>query len=321
MERHRVAITGVNGYVGSVLRDFLLAREDVELVLGIDIQKKSKPAEKYRYIRSDIRSEKLENILKSNGITDIFHFAFILENISDEELMYDINVNGTENLLRAAVYSGARSVTVASSISVFGAWEKHSRVHHEEDIPKPNEGDKYGLHKTIVEGICQKYMAKHPEMRVMIVRFSGVFGPNLKSNLTVSAMRQPFAALPIGGKGAFQVIHENEVAKLCYLAMKKGSSGIYHAAGRDVITMKELYQLLGKKYIYLPFRLLKALAMLATRIKLVVTNSFQLELLRFPVLIDGEATFKRLGFKPLKRATEIIMEFAKTHGLKLKKKE
>ena len=85
--------------------------------------------------------------------------------------------------------------------------------------------------------------------------------------------------------------------------------------------MKELYQLLGKRYIYLPFRLLKAFAKLATRIKLVVTNSFQLELLRFPVLIDGESTFKRLGFKPLKRATEIIREFARTHGLKLKKKE
>ncbi len=321
MEKHRVAITGVNGYVGSVLRDYLLKQDDVEFVLGLDIKAKQIKNEKFKFVQTDIRSNKIAEILSENEITDLFHLAFILENISDENLMYDINVNGTENVLNCAVSAGIKSVVVASSISVFGAWESAKGMHSENDNPRPNEGDLYGLHKTIVEGICEKYMATNPEMRVMIVRFSGVFGPNLRSRILLSALKQPFAVLPYGSEGAFQIIHEEEVAEICYKAMKNGTSGIYHAAGKDVVTMKQLYEMLGKRYFYMPYRILKALALFATRIKLAVTNTFQLELLRYPVLIDGETTFKKLGTRPLKSAGEIIAEFARSHGIKIKKKK
>ncbi len=321
MEKHRVAITGVNGYVGSVLRDYLLKQKDVEFVLGLDIKPKQVKNEKFKFIQTDVRSNKIADILKENNITDLFHLAFILENISDENLMYDINVNGTENVLNCAVTSGIKSVTVASSISVFGAWETSKEMHSENDNPRPNEGDLYGLHKTIVEGICEKYMATNPKTRIMIVRFSGVFGPNLRSRILVSALKQPFAILPYGSEGAFQMIHEEEVAEICYKAMKNGTSGIYHAAGRDVVTMKELYEMLGKRYFYMPYRILKALAIFATKIKLAVTNTFQLELLRYPVLIDGETTFKKLGIRPLKSAREIISEFARAHGIIIKRKK
>ncbi len=319
MNKHRVAITGVNGYVGSVLRDYLLKQDDVEFVLGLDIKNKSVKNDKFKFIKTDVRSNKIEEILKENQITDLFHLAFILENISDENLMYDINVNGTENILNCATAAGLKSVTVASSISVFGAWENAKSMHPENDNPRPNEGDLYGLHKTIVEGICEKYMATYPEMKVMIVRFSGVFGPNLNSKILLSALKQPVVVLPYGSEGAFQIIHEEEVAEICYRAMKNGTSGIYHAAGRDVITMKELYQILGKKYFYMPYKIIRTLALFATKIKLAVTNTFQLELLRYPVLIDGEQTFKKLGTRPLKSAMEIISEFAYSHGLKVKK--
>lgn len=319
MNKHTVAITGVNGFVGSVLKDFLLKQKDVEKVIGLDIQDKDSTKDKYIYVKADVRSNDLHSIFSSLGVTDLFHFAFILDNIPDRDLMYDINVNGTENVLNEAVGAGVKTITVASSISVFGAWQTAGKPHHENDNPHPNEGDLYGLHKTIVEGICEKYMAKYPSLNIMIVRFSGVFGPHLNSNLLLSALKLPFAALPYNSKGAFQVIHEAEVAEICYLAMKNGVSGIYHAAGKESITMKDLYKLLGKKYILIPFRLLKFFAKTASRVKIAVTNTFQIELLKYPVLIDGTTTFKKLGYSPKRSALEILREFAKAHGLKLKK--
>ena len=319
MNKHTVAITGVNGFVGSVLKDFLLKQKDIDRVIGFDIQDNVSSGGRYQYIKADVRSQKLYNIFSLLGVTDLFHFAFILDNIPDTELMYDINVNGTENILKQAISAGIKTITVASSISVFGAWQTADTPHNENDNPHPNEGDLYGLHKTIVEGICEKYMAQYPSYNIMIVRFSGVFGPHLNSNLLLSALKLPFAALPYNSKGAFQVIHEEEVAEICYLAMKKGVSGIYHAAGKDSITMKDLYKLLGKKYILLPFRMLKFFAKTASRVKIAVTNTFQIELLKYPVLIDGTTTFKKLGFSPKRSALKILKEFARAHGLKLRK--
>ncbi len=321
MKKRIVAITGVNGYIGSVLKEFLLKQDDIEKVIGLDIQNNSPKHDRYHYIKTDVRSKDLHSIFTDHRVTNLFHFAFILENISDKDLMYDINVNGTENVLHTAVAAGVKSITVASSISVFGAWKSASKPHSENDNPHPNEGDLYGLHKTIAEGICEKYMAQYPSVSVIIVRFSGVFGPHLKSNLLLSALKLPFAILPCNSMGAFQIIHEREVAQICYLAMKNGISGIYHAAGRDTITMKELYELLGKKYIRLPFRMLKLFAKSASRIKIAVTNTFQIELLRYPVLIDGNTTFKKLGYSPCKSAVDIIREFAKAHGISLKTKK
>ncbi len=321
MRKQIVAITGVNGYIGSVLKEFLLKRDDIEKVIGLDIQDNSPEHDRYRYVKTDVRSKKLHSIFTDHRVTNLFHFAFILENISDKDLMYDINVNGTENVLHEAVAAGVKSIMVASSISVFGAWKSTSGPHSENDNPHPNEGDLYGLHKTIAEGVCEKYMAQYPSASIIIIRFSGVFGPHLQSKLLLSALKLPFAVLPCNSRGAFQIIHEEEAAQICYLAMKNGISGIYHAAGRETITMKGLYELLGKKYIRLPFRMLKLFAKTASKIKIAVTNTFQIELLRYPVLISGNKTFEKLGYSPCKSAFDIIKEFAEAHRIRLKTKK
>ena len=50
------------------------------------------------------------------------HLAFILNPSHDEELMYDVDVNGTHNVLEAAAEAGIGQVLVTSSTVAYGAF-------------------------------------------------------------------------------------------------------------------------------------------------------------------------------------------------------
>ncbi len=52
----------------------------------------------------------------------LMHLAFILNPINDERLMYDIDVNGTHNVLEAAAEAGVGQVLVTSSRIAYGAF-------------------------------------------------------------------------------------------------------------------------------------------------------------------------------------------------------
>ncbi len=55
------------------------------------------------------------NLLVSERPDAIVHLAFVLNPIRDEHAMYDIDVNGTANVLEAAARAGISHLLVASS--------------------------------------------------------------------------------------------------------------------------------------------------------------------------------------------------------------
>jgi UDP-glucose 4-epimerase len=52
----------------------------------------------------------------------LVHLAFILNPSHDEHLMYDVDVNGTHNVLEAGGAAGTPQVLVTSSASAYGAF-------------------------------------------------------------------------------------------------------------------------------------------------------------------------------------------------------
>src|SRR5213075_1181423 len=98
----KYVITGGSGYIGTRLTEFLIGREDTELVVIADVKPPRYPRAKVQFHRTDVRDRAgLRGLLERIQPDALVHLAFVLNPIHDEATMYDIDVNGTLYALNA----------------------------------------------------------------------------------------------------------------------------------------------------------------------------------------------------------------------------
>src|SRR5215208_1893468 len=103
----RYLITGGSGYIGGQLIEELSGRDETELIVNVDVKPPPKQSPKTEFVKGDVRDfGAMRELLERKQINSLVHLAFLLNPIRDENLMYDIDVNGTERVLRAAAQTG-----------------------------------------------------------------------------------------------------------------------------------------------------------------------------------------------------------------------
>src|SRR5204863_9848552 len=114
-------VTGGSGYIGGRLIDLLTQREENEVV-NLDLRPPSVPRPRTRFVRMDIRDRGMRSLLEAERPDALVHLAFVLNPMRDEQTMYDIDVNGTQNVLEAASRSAVGQALAASSTTADGGW-------------------------------------------------------------------------------------------------------------------------------------------------------------------------------------------------------
>jgi UDP-glucose 4-epimerase len=124
----RYLITGGSGYIGSTLIELLSDREETERIVNYDIRPPAKGSSGATFLGGDVRDHpKIKGLLESERIDCIVHLAFLLDPSRDEARMYDIDVNGTVSVLRAASEAGTAQILVTSSATAYGAFPDNPR--------------------------------------------------------------------------------------------------------------------------------------------------------------------------------------------------
>src|SRR6185503_9262786 len=95
--------------------ELLAARDDTERILITDVRAPAVARPKTSYVEIDIRNPAMRALLEAEEPDALVHLAFILNPMHDEGTMYDIDVNGTQNVLDAAAAAGTGHLLVASS--------------------------------------------------------------------------------------------------------------------------------------------------------------------------------------------------------------
>lgn len=157
----RILVTGGSGAVGRYVVDELLQAGHTVGVLDL-VPPHSDAA---RYHRADVLD--LAAVLQAVADYEaIIHVAGIPHPLNDlPKRVFDVNVNGSFNLLEAAAQTGIRTVVMTSSESTLGfAFAAHPmaplQVPVDESHPTRPQ-DVYGLSKVVCEQICQSYSARH----------------------------------------------------------------------------------------------------------------------------------------------------------------
>ena len=158
---HKILVTGATGQIGSELVPELRRRYGAEnVVVGIHSRPPrddlgSGPMEKIDVTKKEM----VEGVVKGYGIDTIFHMAAILSVAGEANpwLAWDVNVNGTYNVLEVARETGVDKVFVPSSIAAFGPETPRENT-PQDTVLRPRT--MYGLTKVSGELLSNYYYEK-----------------------------------------------------------------------------------------------------------------------------------------------------------------
>ncbi|MEE9379443.1 MAG: NAD-dependent epimerase/dehydratase family protein [Candidatus Lokiarchaeia archaeon] len=173
-------MTGVAGFIGSNITDFLL--ENGSIVIGIDNLLNGKMENlnnalqnpNFTFYKVDIRDKVfMHDICK--GINIIFHeaaFASVPDSIQNPITCNNININGTLNILESARRNDINSVIFASSGAVYGDPITLPMKETMNTMPI----SPYGVTKLT----CEKYLSVYSSLygfNTISLRYLNVYGP------------------------------------------------------------------------------------------------------------------------------------------------
>jgi UDP-glucose 4-epimerase len=175
-------ITGGAGFVGSHLADRLIAA-GAERVVAIDNLVRGRRdnldeamrSGRLEFIEGDIRDGDLVD-RTMQGVDLVFHQAAlrITHCASEPVLAVQVMMNGTQNVLEAAVRHRVKKVLAASSASVYG---EPSYLPMDEDHPFNNR-TLYGGLKIADEQMLRAYADMH-DLQYVVLRPFNLYGPRM----------------------------------------------------------------------------------------------------------------------------------------------
>lgn len=244
-----MAVTGAAGYVASALVSELCEDESVERVLGFDLRRPDFEHLKFVFDEFDVRNSALEARLA--GVDVVVHLAFIMDPIKDETRMRDVNVNGSQNVLKCAGRAGVSQVVYTSSAVVYGAHPDNDVPLTEESPLRANLDFSYSAHKLEAEYVVREFRDEFPKVRVAVLRPCIVFGPTVDSAWS-KIMEMPLLVGVKGYSPPFQFVHEDDVAGALAFAVRKGLDGAYNLAPEDWLAADDIQAMLGRRRADLP---------------------------------------------------------------------
>jgi UDP-glucose 4-epimerase len=292
-------ITGGSGYIGGRLIELLTRQDDAE-VLNLDIRPPSIPRPRTRFIRMDVRDRGMRALVEAEKPDALVHLAFVLNPIRDERAMYDIDVNGTQNVLDAASAAGTPQLLVASSTTAYGAWPDNPVPLTEEDPVRGMPGYEYARDKTEIDRLCQLWAAQHPDRTMTIVRPTIVFGPNVDNYIVRFWQNSPFIALVDGNDLDWQFVHEDDVVEAMSRLLLERKGGIFNLTADGTIKLSEAAAIAGLKTRNVPYKMQRRIAgaMWKLRLPRMEAPPGQIEFVRYPWIASNEKLKSELGWTP-----------------------
>jgi UDP-glucose 4-epimerase len=296
----RYLITGGSGYIGSRLVDLLSRREDSEKIVIADVvPPKGGQRPKTEFERVDVRDRGAVHSALQRANPDVLvHLAFILNPVHDEGLMYDVDVNGTHNVLEAAAEAGIGQVLVTTSAVAYGAFPDNPDPITEEHPVRGVARFSYARDKTESDRIVQLWALQHPDVVTTIVRPCIVFGPNVDNYLVRLWSKQPFTVDAGNLDGPIQFVHEDDVVDAISRLLLGRHAGQFNLAPDGLMTLRECAEELGTPIRKLPFWLYQGIAKLLWRLRLSEVPPGQLDFARYPWIVSNEKLKATLGWTP-----------------------
>ena len=303
----RVLVTGANGFLGSSVVAALAQRSDISRVVALDVREV--PAERrlpgVLYQVQDVRSPGLGEVLLEQCIDTVVHLASIVTpgKKSSRAFEYDVDVNGTRNVLQACVAHGVHHLVVSSSGAAYGYHADNPAWLTESDALRGNEVFAYAHHKRLVEELLADWRTRYPSLAQTVFRIGTILGERVDNQIT-ALFEKPRLIAVSGSDSPFVFIWDADVTAAILHALGGAPPGCYNLAGDGALSIHEIAKRMGKRTRAMPAWLLKAGLAVGSGLGMSRYGPEQLDFLRYrPVLLNTALT-TRFGFQPAKTSAQ-----------------
>ena len=301
----RAVVTGGSGYFGERLVDRLLALGHQVVVLDLN-----PPDRKVEFVQADVRdAAAVEAAFR--GAEVVFHNVAQVPVVKNPRLFWEVNREGTRNVLEGSLRAGVRRFVYTSSSAVFGI-PAHNPVGA--DTPcRPREA--YGKAKLAGETLCREYFEKG--LDVGIVRPRTILG---HGRLGIFSVLFDWVSrgsnVPVLGRGdnLYQFVHADDLAEAVLLAGQDAGWGVFHCGTDRFGTMGELLGALcrhagtGSRVRSIPRWFGQPLLDLAARLPISPIAPYHALMYGRSMHFDIRPTPRRLEWQPRYSNEEMLLE-------------
>ena len=218
-----ILVTGGSGLLGTSLIGSLLEQgKDVRAIYN------KTPLSNYessllQQVKCDILDViALEEIMA--GITCIYHCAGLVSfRKKDEQLLYKINVEGTANVVNAALSAGVKKIIHVSSVAALGRIRESEIIHEKMNWTPETSNSKYGESKYLGEMEVWRGIAEGID--AAIVNPTIILGPGNWEDGSTAIFKSVYNEFPWYSNGTTGFVDVNDVAKAMIQLMESDISG------------------------------------------------------------------------------------------------
>jgi UDP-glucose 4-epimerase len=316
--RSSVLVTGSDGYLGRQLME-ALAREKqrFEKIVAMDVRDTSEQGRQagIEYLRMDIRSPELGNILGQYHIDNVVHLASIVTpgKKPDPEFEYSVDVLGTQNVLEACINASVNKLIVTSSGAAYGYHPDNPAWLDEGHALRGNPEFTYSDHKRLVEEMLARYRVEHPKLKQLVFRPGTILGETANNQIT-AFFEKPFIFGLMGVDAPFVLIWDKDVIGCIMKGIKEDLAGIFNLAGDGIITMREIASKMRKPYLPLPIWLVKGSLWILKKLGLTQYGPEQIGFLRYRPVLSNRRLKEVFGYVPEKTTRQTFEYFLKRNS-------
>jgi nucleoside-diphosphate-sugar epimerase len=238
-----ILVTGGSGHLGANLVHRLLDEgHPVRVLVRLGSDNRALDGLDVERVYGDLRDPSAMEVAV-RGCQRIYHCAAKLSTVGGgEREIFDCNVIGTRNLLRAAAAAGVERVVVTGSFSAVGHLPDRPS---DEEVPfYPFEkGMPYEFTKTFVEHECLRAVARGLDVR--IATSCAILGPHDYKPSRMGRTLFDFANGRMRAyiHGGFEFVSAHDIVTGHLLAMDKGRTGEKYIFSTEYVTVDQLMAL------------------------------------------------------------------------------
>lgn len=242
-----MVVTGATGHIGNVLirrllekdeevKAFILPSEDLTPIKGLEVE----------IIKGDVRNiDSLVNAFQ--GAETVYHLAGIISIMPDKDgLLYQVNVEGTRNVVNACLKTGVKRLVYTSSVHALREPPKGITI--DENCGFEPQYSRGGYDETKALASLEVLKGVENGLEAVIICPSGIIGPH---DYNISQMGTLFLNYMNGGMkayldGAYDFVDVRDVAEGLILASEHGKNGEIYILSGERIEVPELMKYLEK---------------------------------------------------------------------------
>jgi dihydroflavonol-4-reductase len=323
-----VVITGATGHIGNVLVRQLLANgEQVKVIIP--------PAEdtipinglKTEIIEGDVRDIN-SLVIAFTGSDIVYHLAGIISIIAGRDnLLHQVNVLGTQNVINACMQTDVKRLVYISSIHAIEEPPQKTMIDETLSCNPDKVPNGYGISKARATLSVLKAVEKG--LNAVIVHPTGVIGPY---DYRISEMGQLIIdfvnnKLKVYIDGAYDFVDVRDVANGIILAGNKGGKGERYILSGEQISVRQILSILQRisgvqaPSFKIPIWLARIVAKISPLYYRITHNTprftnYSIDVLCSNSLVCSEKARKQLGFtsRPIEQSLKDAFFWFKENG-------